>query len=172
MALGTVSSGGRRPEAECRWRAFQQIARRVWSDNCHKSSACGMRTRPGVRSCTKGNEGGQNLPGAGRTRGTARPPPALRDAAAPSGARSAPRRLRHTSRSAARTSGRKRWLRHASDGKRQALRKPECPDPVRCDGSTRLERPPEDKAAGCNWALAAAKQRFRGRNRSNRPRLI
>src|SRR5439155_1807704 len=99
-------------------------------------------TRPGVRSCTKGNEGEQNLPGAGRTRGTARPPPSLRDAAAPSGARSAPRRLRHTCRSAARTSGRRRWLRHASDGKRQALRKPECPDPVRCDGSTRLELPP------------------------------
>src|SRR5437773_2494014 len=57
--------------------------------------------------------------------------------------------------------------------KQQGLHKPECPDPARCNRSTRPELPPEDKASGCNWALAAAKHpAVRGRNRSNRPELI
>src|SRR5438552_12585407 len=109
----------------------------------------------GVRSCTKGSEGEQNLPAAARKRETARHCRAPRGAADLSGARSVLRILRRTCRSIARTPDKKRWLPDAGADKQPGGRRPKRPHPAYRDGHTQLEHRWRVLAAARSRPLAA-----------------
>jgi hypothetical protein len=95
------------------------------------------------------------LPGAGRRRGTAPPPPARRDATVPSGARSAPRRPGHSCRNVARKPGRKRRILDGAGDTQPEDRRRKCPHPASRNARTRIECLSQKQAAVSGKPCAA-----------------